>query len=44
MNQFGSALRDLKQPEQEQVVILPSTAEEHAAEMEYAIEKVFDEN
>ena len=32
-----------KQPEHEQVVILPSTAEEHAAEMEYAIEKVFDE-
>ena len=32
-----------KQPEQEQVVILPSTAEEQATEMEHAIEKVFDE-
>ena len=32
-----------KQPEQEQVVILPSTAKEQAAEMEHAIEKVFDE-
>ena len=32
-----------KQPEQEQVVILPSTAEEQAAEIEHAIEKVFDE-
>ncbi|MCY3724601.1 MAG: hypothetical protein OXG97_20490 [Candidatus Poribacteria bacterium] len=32
-----------KQPEQEQVVILPSTAEEQATEMERAIQKVFDE-
>ena len=32
-----------KQPELEQVVILPSTAEEQAAEMEDAIEIVFDE-
>ncbi len=31
------------QPEHEQVVILPSTAEEQAAEMERAIETVFDE-
>ena len=31
------------QPEQEQVVILPSTAEEQVTEMERAIEKVFDE-
>lgn len=32
-----------KQSEQEQVVILPSTAEEQAAKMERAIETVFDE-
>jgi len=32
-----------KQPEHEQVVILPSTVEEQATEMERAIEKVFDE-
>ena len=31
------------EPEQEQVVILPSTAEEQATEMEHAIQKVFDE-
>ena len=31
------------EPEQEQVVILPSTVEEQATEMERAIEKVFDE-
>ncbi len=31
------------QPEQEQVVILPSTAEEQADKLEHAIEQVFDE-
>ena len=32
------------QPEQEQVVILPSTAEEQADKLEHAIEQIFDEN
>ena len=32
------------EPEQEQVVILPSTAEEQADKLEHAIEQIFDEN